>query len=69
MNILMARIFTKKVMPVIGIGPLLLISTAFAETGKAPKIIFEHTLYDFGYAGPSQKIKHNFRFTNKGDAS
>jgi hypothetical protein len=47
---------------------LLSVSAAFGETAKAPKIIFEHTLYDFGYAGPGQKVKYNFRFTNNGDA-
>ncbi len=53
---------------IIGIGFLLLASFSFAQKAKNPKIVFEHTLYDFGYAGPGQEIKYDFRFSNKGDA-
>ena len=69
MNPLRAKVFTKKLMIATGIGFLMLSTVAFAQTVKGPKIIFEHTLYDVGYAGPGQKVEYNFRFTNKGDAT
>ena len=31
-----------------------------------PTVAFEELVYDFGIAGPEQKIKHTFKFTNVG---
>lgn len=31
-----------------------------------PRLMFEEQVYDFGIAGPEEKISHTFRFTNTG---
>lgn len=33
---------------------------------QKPRIVFEETSYDFGIAGPGEKITHTFRFANPG---
>ncbi len=43
---------------------------AASETGaKAPKIVFDETVFDFGEADSTQTIEHGFRFRNEGDAT
>jgi len=36
------------------------------EKPSIPQITFQETIYDFGFAGPEQKIVHTFKFTNAG---
>ena len=36
------------------------------DNASQPNILFEERVYDFGIAGPDQKITHTFKFTNTG---
>jgi len=43
-----------------------MVSFADCVTASHPRIVFQGTEYDFGIAGPDQKITHKFIFTNCG---
>ncbi len=43
-------------------------AAAAAEAGKAPKIVFENYVHDFGRVPTGAELSYDFRFTNDGDA-
>lgn len=43
-----------------------LTSVSRKDNASQPNILFEEPVYDFGIAGPDQKITHTFNFTNTG---